>query len=157
MSELTSNSLSRCPFCGSDQLDVRHTTPPVMEYVKCLVCHACGPNHEIAHWNERPTHEPAPDATIKAAAARVEKDLNDNDYVPEYAADLRTLIAYARSTQPPPVDAVAGFDVFRHYVETNMPPNTVIGNPNWWAQRLWKQAVYAINEARSALTKCGDA
>jgi hypothetical protein len=53
----------------------------------------------------------------------------------------------------PPVDAVAGFDVFRHYVETNMPPNTVIGNPNWWAQRLWKQAVYAINEARSALTK----
>jgi hypothetical protein len=112
--QVPSNSLSRCPFCGSDQLDVRHTTPPVMEYVKCLVCHACGPNHEIAHWNERPTHEP-------------------------------------------PVDAVAGFDVFRHYVETNMPPNTVIGNPNWWAQRLWKQAVYAINEARSALTKCGDA
>lgn len=57
---------------------------------------------------------PAPDATIKAAAARVEKDLNDNDYVPEYAADLRTLIAYARSTQPPGADATRLKQYFDH-------------------------------------------
>ena len=33
-----------------------------------------------------------------------------------------------------------GYPEFEEYVVKNMPPNTVISDPKWWAQRLWRAA-----------------
>ena len=33
--------------------------------------------------------------------------------------------------------------VFTRWVRDNMPPNTVISDPDWWAARLWRAAMRA--------------
>jgi hypothetical protein len=56
--------------------------------------------------NRHSAHEPPCDAAVEAAAARVETELeltgNDEESDPSFVADLRTLVAFARSAQPPP-------------------------------------------------------
>lgn len=38
-------------------------------------------------------------------------------------------------------------DGFREYVVTNYRPNTIIGNPEWHAPKLWGAAVRAMRDA----------
>ncbi|MCO6444553.1 MAG: hypothetical protein J5J04_10775, partial [Anaerolineae bacterium] len=33
---------------------------------------------------------------------------------------------------------------FTQWIRDNMPPNTIIGDPEWWAPRLWQRAIRAL-------------
>ena len=48
---------------------------------------------------------------------------------------LRAIEAALAADAPP--------EAFVQYVERNLPPNTIISNPAWWAKRLWCAAVDA--------------
>jgi hypothetical protein len=54
---LPKDSLLPCPWCGGDNLETFLTREAdgVIEYVQCMDCTSCGPDHkEGRHWNKQP-------------------------------------------------------------------------------------------------------
>lgn len=73
------------------------------------------------------------------------------DFLTEETQEVAyALFAYAdllKAQAPPEAgDALDTYKQFQDYVVANMPPGTVISNPEWWASRLWRAMLRATPE-----------
>jgi hypothetical protein len=85
----TSDALMPCTYCGSTDLKTfrGQTSAGNVEYVQCMNCTACGPDHiEGRHWNNR-TWRPHAASWLRDRAERQEET---NKRCPAHAACYKT-------------------------------------------------------------------
>ncbi len=67
-----------------------------------------------------------------------------------YPGDVRRWIPISSITAPPAPSVsvpMAPPVVFAEWLRSNMPPDTIISDPDWWAMAIWSAARRAINAA----------
>lgn len=72
----------------------------------------------------------------------VEEHCNPDDYALPDVADILSRARAELATPPPepPTDKERLAD-FTKWLAREMPPNTIIGDPLWWAPRIWRVAL----------------